>query len=218
MITANGRQYHLELSDGTKVWMNAGSSIRFPSTFQKENREVEVTGELYFEVAHDPKRPFKVHVSSTPGEGIVLGMDKGVVEVFGTSFNINAYNDEELVKTTLVEGSVKYFKGNDLQLLKPRQQAQLNRLGAVTLVQNPDVESTIAWKNGNFRFENADIYSIGRQMARWYDVEVEFEDKIEYTFVGEISRDVPVSKFLKLLELTGVVHFRIEGKKIVVTK
>jgi ferric-dicitrate binding protein FerR (iron transport regulator) len=196
LTTPKGRTISATLADGTVVWLNAGSSITFPTAFTGNRRTVSMTGEAYFEVAKDKTKPF-----------IVKTTDQDI-EVLGTHFNVNAYPDEASVKTTLLEGAVK-IKG---QVLKPGEQYSQ---GNITKVNTDNV---IAWKNGYFNFDNADIQVVMRQMARWYDVEVGFEDKISYVpFGGEIGRNQTLSEVLKGLESMRI-HFRIEDdKRIVVT-
>lgn len=207
ITTARGNQYQLILADGSKVWLNAASSIRFPAEFTGNERRVEITGEAYFEVAKDAKKPFRVFISPLP-EG-------AEIEVLGTHFNVNAYSEEPAIKTTLMEGSVKIKKANAVQMLSPGQQARFTSIGIV-LEKNVDLSQVVAWKDGFFWFDNTDLRTLMRQVARWYDVDVNFEGQItEDGFTGKISRNVPLSKFLKVLELNDV-HVRIEGRKITV--
>jgi transmembrane sensor len=201
-----GGQYQLTMTDGTRIWMNAASSIHFPVWFPNSERKVELKGEAYFEVAHDPSKPFKVEVN---------GME---IKVTGTHFNVEAYDDENSIKTTLLEGAVRISKNNTSRLLKPGQQALVNSLGEISLAKKPDIEEAVAWKNGIFHFNGTGIAAIMRQVSRWYDVDIIYDANIPDSFVAEIPRDLPVSELLKLLELTGLVHFKIEGKKITVMK
>jgi ferric-dicitrate binding protein FerR (iron transport regulator) len=202
--TPKGGQYQLELPDGSLVWLNASSSIHFPTSFTEKERRVEITGEAYFEVAKNARQPFIVAVNSSE------------VQVLGTHFNINAYNDEEDVRTTLLEGSVKFVDGSNTSLLQPGQQSQLTKDRVVKVANNVDVNEVVAWKNGLFSFENAGIETIMRQLSRWYDVNIEYKGKTDDIFVAEISRNIKLSDVLKALELTGRVKFEIDGKKIVV--
>jgi ferric-dicitrate binding protein FerR (iron transport regulator) len=206
----------LTLSDGTRVWLNSESSLRYPASFASTalNREVEITGEAYFEVKHDAKQPFKVHLPNG-----------SVIEDIGTAFNVNAYFDEADIKTTLIEGSVRVSNGSPdhqitrSQILKPGQQSVQNPSNPVIRVQdNVDVEEVTSWKNGRFQFTDASIETILKEISRYYDAEIVYKDKIPGEFVADISRDVPVSKLLHILELTNRVHFKIEGKKITVMK
>lgn len=202
--TPRGGQYELMLSDGSKVWLNAASSLRFPASFVGKERKVELLGEAYFEVAKNAAMPFKVKVH---------GME---VEVLGTHFNINSYDNESMIRTTLLEGSVKINKNNSSSLLKPGQQAQMNKAGEIKIINNVDVEEAIAWKEGKFQFDKADIHDIMRQLARWYDVDVEYKGTVSSHFGGTISRDVNLSQVLNMLHLTGEVNFRIQDKKVLV--
>lgn len=212
--TPKGGEYQLILPDGSKVWLNASSSITYPVRFAGKERKVSVTGEVYFEVRHDPGKPFRVSTGITE------------VEVLGTQFNINAYNDEPSVNTTLVEGSVKVgMPGNQrshvssYKVLLPGQQSQVTLSGTSRphTIRPVNVPEVIAWKNGYFSFQGTDLYSIMRQVARWYDVEIIFEKQVNEKFYAEISRQTPVTELLQMLTATEAVHFKIEGKKIIVT-
>jgi transmembrane sensor len=237
ITTPKGRQWQLTLSDGTQVWLNAASSISYPLVFTGKERKVEITGEAYFEVAKNAAMPFKVKILPLSGDSLSGERDSpfggqgagegGEVEVLGTHFDINAYGDENTIRTTLLEGSVKVSANNrssgqlsDSQpsvVLMPGQQAQIGRSGVLKVIRDADMEETIAWKNGRFLF-NADIGTIMRQIAKWYDVEVVYKDRIEDPYSMDISRNVPVSQLLKYMELSGGVHFEIEGKKVTVRK
>ncbi|KDN53930.1 FecR family protein [Flavobacterium seoulense] len=199
MTTPRARQYNLQLSDGTKVWLNASSSITFPTSFAAKERKVILTGEAYFEVAKDKTRPFMV---------VVNGMK---INVLGTHFNVNAYNDEDNIKTTLLEGSVLITDKTEKIILKPGQQAQKQKTGAIVVNANVNLEEVMGWKNGVFYFENASLQTVLRQISRWYDVDVVFEKGVPVrTFEGEIQRDLQLSQLLKILE-KNKVHFKIEG-------
>ena len=222
--TPKGGQYQLQLPDGSKVWLNAQSSLRFPATFTGNERLVELTGEAYFEVEKDPNKPFRVNILSSTG-GSKGDRPGGIVEVLGTHFNINAYDDEEVIKTTLLEGKVKMsaipdksgLAGNPQSaILSPGEQVSLSQSSHLSQPIPVQTEEVTAWKNGLFRFQDASIESIMRQIARWYDVDIVYERKIDNQFIGTIPRQVPVSTVLKILESTGWVHFKIEGKKITV--
>lgn len=204
LTTPRGGQYKITLPDGSKVWLNAASSLKYPAAFTGNDRKVEITGEAYFEVAKDASKPFKVQVNQME------------VEVLGTHFNINGYGDEEVIRTTLLEGSVKINTAAGSNLLKPGQQAQLQKTGRIKLINDADLEETMAWKDGNFQFENSDIKTVMRQLSRWYDVEIEYKGTVSKHFIGTISRDVNLSKVLAMLQQTGEVKFKIEGKKVVV--
>ncbi|WP_426582657.1 FecR domain-containing protein [Mucilaginibacter sp. R-33] len=203
--TPRGGQYQVVLPDGTQVWLNAASSLKYPASFTGTDREVELSGEAYFEVAKDKAHPFRVKTG------------KETVEVLGTHFNINSYADEPTLKTTLLEGSVKITTASKQQIIKPGEQAVLsnNQLN----VQEADIEEVLAWKNGLFVFNDEPLESIMRKVARWYDVDVQYGD-IDKTqaFGGGVSRFSNVSKVLQKLESTRMVHFKIQGKTIYVSK
>jgi len=205
VATARGNQYQLVLPDGSKVWLNAESSIRFQPAFTGAVRRVEMTGEAYFEVKHNNKMPFVV-------------MANGIeVHDLGTQFNINAYTNESLISTTLVEGSAKVVKGAHTSLLKPGQQAQVNGEGNIQLVKEADVEAATAWKNGQFMFQGNTIQSVMRQLERWYDVEIHYSGNVtKEEFVGAISRFQNISDVLTMLEKTRTVSFEINGRKVTV--
>jgi ferric-dicitrate binding protein FerR (iron transport regulator) len=204
LSTPRGGQYQLVLPDGSKVWLNASSSIHFPTAFAGHERNVELTGEAYFEIAKNKQKPFHVNVN---------GMQ---VEVLGTHFNVNAYGDEGAIKTSLLEGSVKIKKGNISGLLKPGQQGVLKKNSTDLEIKNADMNEAIAWKNGLFEFDGADIKSIMREIGRWYDVDVVYAGKVpDRRFEGKISRDAQLSDVLKILALSNV-KFSVEGKKIIV--
>lgn len=207
--TPNGGQYQVNLPDGTRVWLNAASSLRYPTKFAGNIRTVELTGEGYFEVA-------KVHIPfvvKTSGQEIV---------VLGTHFNINSYKDEDDVRTTLLEGSVRVIplsvnKNNHSRLLKPGEQSQLNESGLK--VRTVDTESIVAWKNGDFIFNGEDLKSIMKKVARWYDVEVVYiGDFDNLKFGGYISRSKNISAVLNIMESTGKVDFNIKGKLVTVSR
>ena len=224
LTTPRGGQYKLVLSDGSKVWLNASSSIRYPVPFADNKREVEVTGEAYFEISHltadASKRkttkaiPFIVKVN-TPGRA------GAIVEVLGTHFNINAYDDEDALSTTLLEGSIKISPSQQKSLegaivMKPGEQARLNRKGFLQLFKEVNIEETVAWKNGLFMMNGAAIPAVLRQLARWYDVDIVYADgKPEGRITGDIPMDMNLSEVLKVMELSGV-HFKIDNKKIIV--
>lgn len=202
--TAKGNQYQLILSDGSKVWLNAASSMRFPTSFKGKERRVDITGEAYFDIAKNPAMPFTIHAGN------------GVIEVLGTHVNVNAYADEPTVKTTLLEGAVAVRKETGRQVLVPGQQAVFGPQGGITLSKDVDVAQETAWKDGFFWFDNTDIHKLMRQVSRWYDVEVTFKGNIgDDGFTGKIPRNVPLSKLLNVLEQYEL-HFTIEGKKIIV--
>ena len=204
--TPPGGQYKVTLPDGSAVWLNAASSIRFPTSFARAERRVEITGEVYFEVLHEATRPFRVAAN---------GMQ---VEVLGTHFNINAYADEPLIKTTLLEGSVRVAVATCRPvLLKPGQQAQLRTDSErIKVLSGVDMEEAVAWKNGFFQFDDADIQTVMRTLARWYNVKVRYEGEMpKIPTAGIISRSNMASDVLKVLQASGF-HFRIEGETIIV--
>lgn len=203
--TPRGGEYQVELPDGTRVWLNAASSLRFPTAFSGKERRVEITGEAYFEVAKNKAVPFVVKVQNAE------------VQVLGTHFNIMGYSEEAELQTTLLEGSVKFVSGGVNRRLKPGQQSLLAKSGQISIDNNVDVEEVVAWKNGLFHFESEEIETVMRQLSRWYDVEVIYQTKkINDLFYADIPRNTKLSDVLKALELTGKVHFDIEGKKIIV--
>jgi ferric-dicitrate binding protein FerR (iron transport regulator) len=206
LTTPRGGQFKLVLPDGSRVWLNAASSITYPLTFAAGERKVAITGEAYLEVAKNATQPFKVAVN---------GME---IVVLGTRFNINAYTNEPVINTTLLEGAVKVSRGANSRLLKPGEQLQVSPDGSFRVKNDIDTASIVAWKDGMFSFNDEDIASIMRQVNRWYDAQVVYEARIPDHFVGIIPRNVQVSKLLTMLELTGRLRFRIEGRKIIVTQ
>jgi len=201
--TPVGGQYQVVLPDGSRVWLNSASSLKFPTAFTGNEREVELIGEGYFEVARNKAKPFNVKVKDIK------------ISVLGTHFNIMAYSDEAMVKTTLLEGLVRLTQGNVTGTLKPGQQGVINDKGIKII--DVDTDEAVAWKNGFFDFERANIQDIMKQLSRWYGTEVVYEGKIpDDEFVGKIRRDVKLSQVLHILELSHV-RFRIENKKIIVT-
>jgi ferric-dicitrate binding protein FerR (iron transport regulator) len=202
--TPRGGQYQIELPDGTRVWLNAASSLRFPVAFTGKERRVEIDGEAYFEVAKNKNMPF---IAKTRG---------GEIQVLGTHFNVMAYREEDAVRTTLLEGSVKFSSGNNVAVLKPGEQAKLSNEGQLK-IDEVDVEPVIAWKNGLFVFNNEDVSTVMRQLSRWYDVDVVYQAKQpKQLFVGEVPRNSKLSDVLKMLEVAGDIRFEIEGKKLIV--
>lgn len=197
---------NLMLSDGTRVWLNSESSLRYPTSFVGEERVVEITGEAYFEVTHRPKEAFIVRQLSNNAQ----------IRVLGTDFNINAYDDEASMKVTLLNGSVDVLKGDRHNLLKPGEQAELED-DIVKVVKDVDIDEVMSWKNGRFQFgEKADIAVIMRQISRWYNIEVKYDGSVNQQFWGSISRNENVSTVLKMLEATGSVKFKIEGRIVTV--
>jgi transmembrane sensor len=204
--TPRAAQYQLVLSDGTKVWLNAASSLRFPTNFKGDVRSVELTGEGYFEVAKNKEKPFVVR---TAGQE---------VKVLGTHFNIMAYDDEESIQTTLLEGLVVVSHNNHSETLKPGKQSRLNRDNNSLIVVDANTNQAVAWKNGYFYFDRSDVKSIMRQVSRWYDLDIVYESPApDMKFSGKIERNLPLSGISHLLE-SGQIHFRIEGKKCILMK
>jgi transmembrane sensor len=209
----NGGEYELVLSDGSKVWLNSASRIKFPVNFSGDTRDVELSGEAYFEIAKDKAHPFKVHFNTS------------TVEVLGTHFNVNAYDNEPVQAVTLLEGSVKVSSPQDAIKIKPGQQAVLGSENKLK-VKQVAAEEAIAWKNGYFIFVDEDIKGIMRKLARWYDFTPEYQGNIgEEQFGGMISKFRNISEVLKMFESTGTIHFKIipgdswgKGKKIIITK
>ena len=193
----------MTLADGSRVWLNAGSSVTYPVAFIGNERTVFITGEAYFEVASDKTKPFRV----TKGDM--------QVEVLGTHFNVNAYDDEKNIKVTLLEGAVRLKVNEENQILKPGEQAQVS--GTVSIIKDVDLEAVMAWKDGRFKFSSVNIETIMRQAARWYDIDLEYRGKVEGTLSGGVARNVNASQLFHVLELTDKVRFEIEGRKVIVT-
>jgi ferric-dicitrate binding protein FerR (iron transport regulator) len=214
ITTARGNQYQLILPDGSKVWLNAASSVRFPVAFIGNERRVEVTGEVFFDVVHNSKMPFTV---------LANGVE---VHDLGTQFNINAYDGSML--TTVVEGKIEVVRTQAVsaklqaasrirQMALPGQQVTINSAGDMKLEKNADVEAAIAWKNGQFMFAGSPIQSVMRQLERWYDIEVTFAPGVsKEEYIGTITRFSNISAVLKMLERTGTVRFEVNGRRVLV--
>jgi ferric-dicitrate binding protein FerR (iron transport regulator) len=221
--TPKGGQYQIVLPDGSNVWLNAQSTLRFPSVFSSRIRKVEITGEAYFEIA---KKYMPQTAERVP---FVVVSDLQEIEVLGTQFNVNSYKDEEAVKTTLLEGSVmiRYPKSTNDQargidakslVLKPGQQSNMTKSGNVK-VNTMNVQEAVDWQKGYFEFHDENVYQIMRQIARWYDINVVYESGLPMNGMGgSLSRFQDVSKVLEIMQSTGLVKFKIEGKKIYVRK
>ena len=202
--TPKGGQYRLELPDGSRVWLNAASSLRFPTTFAGQERRVELNGEAYFEIAKNARQPFFVTVN------------KASVAVLGTSFNIMAYTNEAAIKTTLLEGAVKVSQEAASSVLKPGEQSLLDANGKIQVIEKADIDLAVAWKNGFTSFKSADIKTIMRQVERWYDIEVVYNGPVpERSFTGDIPRDANLSELLRLLEISRI-HFKMDRHKLIV--
>lgn len=202
LSTPRGGQYQLTLSDGTKVWLNAASSIRFPVEFPDDERRVDITGEVYFDVAHSEEQTFIVHAGSS------------VIEDLGTAFNVTAYEDERSVKTTLVEGIVKVRE----HILSPGEQAIEDENDHIQILKNVDLDNVVSWKDGFFSFENANLAEIMRVLSRWYNLEVDYENEagLEKRYSGKIDRNLTLLQVLEGLKLTAQ-NFDIQpGNKIII--
>ena len=200
-----GGQFPFVLEDGTRVWLNAASSLRFPTAFQGSTREVFLEGEAYFEVAPDARKTFQVHVGNE------------AVTVLGTTFNVNGYTDEPAIRTTLISGSVRLERNGASVLMYPGQIASLDGDGAARQLDDADAaEASVAWRNGLFSFDQDDIQTVMRQISRWYDVDIRYEGPVtKALFGGDIGRDLTLMQVLKVLEKSQV-HFSLENKVLTV--
>ena len=201
-----GGKYDVILSDGTKVWLNASSTLRFPTSFSGNERKVFVTGEAYFEVAKNASMPFKVEANGT------------TIRVLGTHFNVMAYEDEAATRTTLLEGSVEIVNKSIKTILKPGNQASVDRATGVISVSRVNTAQSVAWKDGKFVFDDDGIETIMRKLSRWYDVDVAYNtgNLSEKVFTGTVSRYENIAEVLRMLELTGTIHFKVTGRRITV--
>ncbi|HVU58509.1 MAG TPA: FecR domain-containing protein [Puia sp.] len=207
VVTPPGGQYEVILPDGTAATLNAASSIKYPSAFQTDKREVKITGEVYFEVARDARKPF------------VVSTEKNMqIEVLGTSFNVNAYSNEPVVKTTLLEGAVRVVSDKAKRILKPGDQAQLTDEGSLHFLTNVDVGSVVAWKNGVFEFNGTDIKTVMREISRWYNVDIAYEGNVPADlFSAIINRQNSIDQVLTMLQNTLRVHFSVKNRTIYVS-
>lgn len=218
-VPRGGRPYSILLADGSKVWLNAASSLRFPSFFNREHHSVELSGEGYFDIEPHPKGSGSSSGSARPSAPrvfpfIVRNRDM-TIEVMGTQFNVMAYDDESSIQTTLLEGSVKIATGKEQTMLTPGNQAQITTEGNLN-VGPANTAMAVAWVNGYFQFDKADIKSILRQVGRWYDLEIEYRGKVpDDLFSGKIERALPLSGILKLLA-SGRINIEVEHKKLIV--
>lgn len=201
-----GIQYQVQLSDGTKVWLNSASSLRFPSVFKGRERLVQLTGEAYFEVSKNPKMPFIVQTGDSK------------IKVLGTHFNVMAYNDEKTLKTTLLEGAIRFISKKGEVNVKPGEQVQLASDGSISLNENVDMNDVLAWKRGFFHFEHENLESIMLQLSRWYGIDVIYKSKVNTLFFAEMPRNTALTDVLKALELAGKVKFEVSGRKVIVEK
>ncbi|RCH53834.1 hypothetical protein DJ568_14915 [Mucilaginibacter hurinus] len=205
LTTPRGGEYQVTLPDGTKVWLNAASSLSYPERFDGTERHVKLTGEAYFEVAKNKEKPFFVEVN------------KVTVKVLGTHFNVNAYNDENEITTTLLEGAVQVTKNNAHKVLTPGQQAVISNGSNNIQVSAANADDAIAWKNGYFTFNDDDIAGIMKKVSRWYDVEVEYRSsRTDQKFGGTFYRSKSITELLHHLEKVGNIHFKISGRRIIV--
>lgn len=204
LAVPRGGQFNIVLPDGSHVWLNAASTLKYPTAFKGADRRVEIQGQGYFEVAKNTKQPFFVKVNDME------------VQVLGTSFDVMAYTDEKSVKTTLVEGAVNVNRGGNQLRLQPGQQAVLDHATGSLIMRRTDVDQVIAWKTGFFEFDNASLTDIMRQLSRWYDIDVNYERAADSRlFGGRISRNLPLSDILHMLEANGA-KFLLSGRKLIV--
>lgn len=203
--TPRGGQYQVVLADGSKVWLNAASSIKFPNAFPGKDRKVEITGEAYFEVAHNAAKPFYVDAAEME------------VKVLGTHFNVNAYADEGSIKTTLLQGSVRVSEGEKSVVIKPGEQAQLQTVSHELRTKgNVNLEKIMAWKNGFFSFDDANIKTIMKELARWYNIDVIYEGEVPpVQFSGAIGRDLTLNQVMSVLDETRI-HYELIGRKLII--
>lgn len=207
ITTPAGGQYQVILSDSTKVWLNARSSLKFPVLFDQGSRQVEVIGEAYFEVSRDKKRPF------------IVKTDQSEIVVLGTHFNVSAYPDDQTTTTTLLEGMVNVKHGAASAILNPGQKGSVTANDHRVAVEKADLQAAIAWKNGLFIFRDENIVSVMKKISRWYNVEVEYQGDVTVkSFGGTISRFKNITEFLDILELAGEIQYKIEGRKVIIRK
>lgn len=203
MSTPRGRQFQMTLPDGTQVWLNAASSIRYPTVFTGNERRVEVSGETYFEVARNSRMPFRVSVNN--------GTD---IEVLGTHFNINGYSNESSINATLMQGSIRVKKGDEAVVIKPGEQARVQ--SRISVEKEVDLDQVMAWKNGLFNFNGSKLEVVMRQIERWYEIEVVYEKGVpNITVGGEMTKDIPLKGLMIVLEKLDV-HYRMEGRKLII--
>lgn len=203
MATPKGRQFHMQLPDGTGVWLNAASSIRYPVHFNDKERRVEITGEVYIEAAKDPARPLTVVVN-----------DHTEIAVLGTHFNVNAYADEQALSATLLEGAIKVSANGGNVTLHPGEQAQV--AGGMKVLRGVNVDQVMAWKNGLFNFEGMHLKQVMRQLERWYDITVVYEKDVpDVEFYGKLKRDLSLEELLGAFKDLDI-HFRMEGRQLTV--
>ena len=205
VTTPRGGKYNLTLSDGTKVWLNAASSLRFPASFSGKERKVEMEGEVYFDIAKDLKHPF------------IVVVDGAEILVTGTEFNVNAYRDEQSMKITLLQGNVSLKNTQNQTNLTPGQQAEISETGNFMIHKTIDLDDVIAWKEGLFHFNKADLKTVMKEISRWYDVDVEFKDAGKRrVFKGEMQRDLELSQVIKILNKHHI-NIELSGRKMIVS-
>lgn len=207
-VPSGSKPLAIVLADGTRIWMDAGATLTYPTAFHGGKREVMMSGQAYFEVAQNSQQPFSV-ISTTNHTNI---------DVLGTAFNVRAFRDDSNLEVTLVSGAVKVNTTATSQLLHPGEQLSVRTNGSVELLSNVDLQEATAWKEGLFYFNGADISTIMSALQRYYDIDVVYQADVKDLFVAKIPRDVPVSRLLNLLEMTNLVHFKIEGRKVTVIK
>lgn len=206
ITTAKGKQFNIVLPDGTRVYLNAASSVRYPTAFMGKERRVEVSGEAYFEVAKNAGLPFNVSINR-----------QTEVEVLGTSFNLNAYQDEGSINATLVEGAIRVVKDEEKTVLRPGEQARITE--NIHVIKNADVGKAVAWKNGIFNFEGVGLREMMRQLERWYDIEVVYGENVpDVKFFGKISRKVDLATVLEALKGFGLHYEMNTERKLTVIK
>ncbi len=216
LSTPAGREYKVQLPDGSLVWLNASSSLTFPTEFSNRERRVQVRGEVYFEVTKvmredGTRKPFIVEIQNG-----MAGSDEVKLEVLGTSFNVNAYPDEETVKTTLVEGSVRVHSGSKSDILTPSRQAVITKDGGISILSGINVDKEIAWRSGMFYFEHDNVKTILRQLSRWYDIDIKSSDKTgSRVFSGKISRSLKLADVMKIMDLSNIEYSIVDGKMII---
>ncbi|MGF6849776.1 transmembrane sensor [Chitinophaga sp. W3I9] len=208
ITTPNGGEYEVILPDGSHVWLNAASVIRFPAAFTGNTRKVEINGEAYLEIVKNEKAPF------------IVVSGKHSVEVLGTKFNIHSYPKEEDITTTLIQGSIRIAAGKYTKVLQPGQQSLVNTStnSNIRLATGVNMDEVLAWRNGKFIFDDASLKTVVSQLERWYDVNIDYAGMEDYRFNGEISRNVSLSKVLKMMELTSNIHYKINDRNIYMTK
>ncbi|HEY8400437.1 MAG TPA: FecR domain-containing protein [Cytophagaceae bacterium] len=205
LATGRAETYSMTLADGSKIWVNAESSVRFPVSFVGNTREIEITGEVYLEVAHNQLKPFFVKAN------------ENTIQVLGTHFAVSAYDNEELIKTTLLEGKVKVISKNEsVEVLKPGQQAQINKAGEMNVISDVDTQTAVSWKDGYFMFSGTNLQDVMRKLQRWYDVDVVYNGNEDARFYGGINRNLPLSFVLSNIEKMSDLKFTLEGRKIIV--